>query len=247
MKNSRLWLIPLCFFVAAVALNLIGCFISEALRQTVKPALLPLLCATTLAWLLPRLGEMPDQVGHDGGLVGQNGGLVGLLVAAQLFGFAGDTLLIPDGFLFFAGGIGSFLIGHVFYITLFGGKHSFKGLKAWQWIAGIAAGAAATATLVLIIGVNGALLPPMAVYGFTLMMLIFSALCGVLRFGGCAWWTILCGALLFTFSDSLIAINTFKGLSPFMSGFGVMSTYLLAQSLLAIGSCKLILQSPRQV
>lgn len=240
MKNSRLWLIPLCFFVAAVALNLIGCFISEALRQTVKPALLPLLCATTLAWLLPRLGVMPDQVR-------QNGGLVGLLVAAQLFGFAGDTLLIPDGFLFFAGGIGSFLIGHVFYITLFGGKHSFKGLKAWQWIAGIAAGAAATATLVLIIGVNGALLPPMAVYGFTLMMLIFSALCGVLRFGGCAWWTILCGALLFTFSDSLIAINTFKGLSPFMSGFGVMSTYLLAQSLLAIGSCKLILQSPRQV
>ena len=240
MKNSRLWLIPLCFFVAAVALNLIGCFISEALRQTVKPALLPLLCATTLAWLLPRLGVMPDQVR-------QIGGLVGLLVAAQLFGFAGDTLLIPDGFLFFAGGIGSFLIGHVFYITLFGGKHSFKGLKAWQWIAGIAAGAAATATLVLIIGVNGALLPPMAVYGFTLMMLIFSALCGVLRFGGCAWWTILCGALLFTFSDSLIAINTFKGLSPFMSGFGVMSTYLLAQSLLAIGSCKLILQSPRQV
>ncbi|MBR4809498.1 MAG: lysoplasmalogenase [Bacteroidales bacterium] len=233
MKNSRLWLVPLCFFVVCCALNLTGCFISDVLKATVKPALMPLLCVTTLAWLLPRLKG--------------NTALVGLLVSAQLFGFAGDTLLIPDGFLFFAGGIGSFLVGHIFYITLFGGRHSFKGLKAWQWIAGIAAGAAATAALILIIGVNGALLPPMAVYGFTLMMLIFSALCGALRFGGCAWWTILCGALLFTFSDSLIAINTFKGLSPFMSGFGVMSTYLVAQSLLAIGSCKLILQSPRQV
>lgn len=54
------------------------------------------------------------------------------------------------------------------------------------------------------------------------------------------WWLLTAGAVLFTFSDSLIAIRTFGHLSPLMSGFGVMSTYLLAQTLLAIGSYRLI-------
>ena len=226
--KKNIWLIPLAAFVICCALNLAGCLFNETLAQTVKPALMPLLCATTLCALRQK----------------QLAPGLGLLVAAQLFGWGGDTMLIPDGFPFFAGGIGLFLLGHVCYITLFGGR-SFKGLKAWQWIAGIACGAAATAALIIIIGVNGALLAPMAVYGFTLMMLIFSTLCGALRFGGCAWWILLCGAVLFTFSDSLIAINTFKGLSHFMARFGVMSTYLLAQSLLAIGSYKLLTQESK--
>ena len=227
MKNSRLWLIPLCFLLVCCALNLAGCFVSAALKATVKPAILPLVCATSLAWLLPRLDQSKKYSG------------VGLLVCAQLLGCAGDTMLLGDGFIFFAGGIGLFLLGHICYICLFGGQ-SFKGLKAWQWIAGIAGGLAVTVALVVGIGVNGALLPPMGIYAFTLSMLIFSTLAGALRFGGYTWWVLACGALLFTFSDSLIAINTFKGVSDFVSGFGVMSTYIIAQCLLAIGGCRLL-------
>ncbi len=137
-----------------------------------------------------------------------------------------------------SGGIGLFLLGHVCYISLFGG-FSFKGLKPWQWIAGIAGAIAASVTLALVIGVNGVMLAPMGIYALALMMLIFSGLTGVLRIGGATWWIILCGALLFTFSDSLIAVRNFGTLSPFMSGFGVMSTYLAAQSLLAIGGVRL--------
>lgn len=229
MKNSRLWLVPLCFFIVCCALNLIGSFISPVLKSTVKPALMPLLCVTTFCWLLPRLG-MTDQVGHNGSV---------LLVSAQLLGFAGDTLLIPDGFVFFAGGIAMFLFGHVCYISLFGGR-SFKGLKPWQWVVGLVSAVAVTVILLVAIGVKGTMLAPMGIYALALSMLIFSTLAGALRFGGCTWWTLACGALLFTFSDSLIAINTFHGVSPFLSGFGVMSTYLLAQSLLAIGACRLL-------
>ena len=226
MRKLKLWIIPAAFFVVCCALNLIGCLSEGDLERVVKPALMLLLCITTLAYLLGR-GVAP-------------GRQAALLMTAQLFGFAGDTMLIGKGFAFFAGGIALFLIGHIFYISLFGG-FSWKGLKPWQWVAAIAGAIAAAAALALIIGVNGVMLAPMGIYALALMMLIFSGLAGVLRFGGATWWIILCGALLFTFSDSLIAVRNFGTLSPFMSGFGVMSTYLLAQTLLAVGGIRLSL------
>ena len=226
MNKSRVWLIPAAFFLVCCVLNLYGCLTDGSVEQIVKPSLMTLLCATTLAYLYGRTGAS----GTD----------VALLVTAQLFGFAGDTMLLGSGFIFFAGGIGFFLIGHVFYITLFG-RTSLKGLKGWQWAAGIVGALACAAALAFGIGVNGVMLAPMGIYALALMMLIFSTLMGVIRKGGCTWWILLCGALLFTFSDSLIAVRNFGNLSPFMSGFGVMSTYLLAQSLLAIGGVRLIL------
>ncbi|MBQ9463571.1 MAG: lysoplasmalogenase [Bacteroidales bacterium] len=232
MNKNRIWYIPAAFFAVCCILNLTGCldYSSNALERAVKPALMPLLCITTLAFLLQKGALLPGTA---------------LLVCGQLFGFAGDTMLMGKGFPFFAGGIGLFLTGHIFYICLFGGQ-SWKGLKPWQWAAAIAVMLGGTAALALGIGVNGVMLGPMGVYGFVLMMLIFSGLAGVLRPGAvkggsrCTWWIILCGALLFTFSDALIAVRNFGNLSPFMSGFGVMSTYLAAQTLLAVGGVRLI-------
>ena len=166
----------------------------------------------------------------------------GLLLCGQLFGFAGDTMLMGSGFVFFASGIGLFLIGHLFYITLFG-RFSLKGLKPWQWIAGIAGGIAATVAMAFIMGANGIMIIPMGIYAFVLMMLIFSAFMGVIRFGGLTWWLLLTGAILFTFSDSLIAVKTFGSISQFMDNFVIMFTYLLAQGLIALGSLRLIADS----
>ncbi|MBR5905176.1 MAG: hypothetical protein IKZ51_01815 [Bacteroidales bacterium] len=233
MKTLKLWLIPAAFYAVTCILNLYGCLTEGSIEQVVKPALLPLLCVTTLLYLLEAKAK--------------SGKMIALLVAGQLFGYAGDTMLIGKGFAFFAGGIGLFLLGHICYISLFGGI-SWKGLKPIQWIAALVCMIAATAGLILGIGVNGALLYPMGIYGFVLTMLIFSGLAGVLRpgkvsVGGRATWCIiLCGALLFTFSDALIAVRNFGELSPFMSGFVVMSTYLVAQTLLAIGGARLILR-----
>lgn len=228
MKSLRLWHISAAFFAICAALNLYGCIIESGLADTVKPALMPLLCLTTMAALAQGVGIKSREAK--------------LLACAQLFGFGGDTALIgSDAFALFAIGIGLFLVGHIFYITLFGGK-SWKGLKLWAWVVAVVVALTAVACLVKAIGISGALMAPMAVYGLMLMTLIFSTLTGALRFKTLTWWLLTAGAVMFTFSDSLIAIRTFGHLSPLMSGFGVMGTYLLAQTLLAIGSYRLISQ-----
>lgn len=229
MRKNAIWCIPCAFFLVACVLNLLGCIQGSRLDDVVKPALLPLLSATTLAYLLGR--DVPDFRP------------VGLLVAAQLFGCAGDVLLMPDGFWLFVGGIATFLVGHLFYITLFGGQ-SWKGLTLWQWAISLVVMLAIVLGLVKAIGVKGELFWPMMVYGYVLMLLIFSAFAGVLRMPrGCrtTWWILLAGALLFTFSDSCIAMGTFGVMTFPLRHFLVMSTYLAAQSLLAVGGVRLIL------
>jgi len=229
MRKTALWCIPCTFFIIASVLNFIGCILDTPLADLVKPALLPLLCATTLAYLLGR--NVKDYKG------------VALLVAAQLFGCTGDVLLIPDGFPFFASGIAAFLIGHICYIRLFGGQ-SWRGLKLWHWVVAVAVMAGVVTVLVKAIGIEGALFWPMLVYGFVLMLLIFSALAGVMRMprkNRGTWWILLAGAVLFTFSDACIAMGVFGVMTFALRHFVVMLTYLSAQALLAAGGVRLIL------
>jgi uncharacterized membrane protein YhhN len=229
MRKNAIWCIPCAFFLVACILNLLGCILGTNLDDAVKPALLPLLSATTLAYLLGR--DVPDFRP------------VGLLVAAQLFGCAGDVLLMPDGFWLFVGGIVAFLVGHLFYITLFGGQ-SWKGLTPGQWAISAVVMLAIVLGLVKAIGISGEMFWPMTVYGCVLMLLIFSAFAGVLRMPRghrATWWILLAGALLFTFSDSCIAMSTFGVMTFPLRHFLVMSTYLAAQSLLAVGGVRLIL------
>ena len=229
MRKNAVWYIPCAFFLVACVLNLIGCIQGTSLSNTVKPALLPLLSATTLAFLLGR--DVPDYR------------QVGLLVTAQLLGCAGDVLLIPNGFAFFVAGIAAFLVGHLFYMSLFGGL-SWKGLNVWQWLLSFFAMVAIVLGLVKVIGIEGPVFWPMLMYGFILMLLIFSALAGVLRMprgSRRSWWILLIGALLFAFSDSCIAMGTFGVMTFPLRHFVVMITYLAAQSLLAVGGVRLIL------
>lgn len=228
MKRNNLWLIPCAFFLVCCVLDLISCTTGDdRLECCVKPALMLTLCITSLTWLHGRQDSIVRPC------------LIPLLLCGQLFGFAGDTMLMGRGFPFFAGGIGLFLIGHIFYITLFG-KLSLKGLRPWQGIAGIAAGLAIVAAAAIIVGAHGAIVVPMGIYAMALVMLIFSTLMGVIRFGGLTWWLLLAGALLFTFSDALIGVRSFGVISPFMNGFMIMITYLAAQVLLAVGGLRLI-------
>lgn len=229
MRKNVIWCIPCTFFIIACVLNLIGCIQGTHLADAVKPALLPLLCATTLAYLLGRdiLDFRP----------------VGLLVAAQLFGCAGDVLLMPSSDVFFLTGMGAFLIGHLFYMTLFGGQ-SWRGFTVWQWGIAIVLMVPAVLGLVKVIGIKGELLWPIRIYGFALMMLIFSALAGVIRMprgSRGTWWILLLGTLLFAVSDSCLAMQTFGVITFPLRDLLVMATYLLAQSLLAVGGVRLIL------
>ena len=220
--KTTTWIIPGLFFLLAATLNICGKYAgNEALAAHVKPALLPLLALTTLA----AAGSLESKE-------------MKLLILAQLLGCTGDVFLIFSGFLPFIGGMGAFLLGHVCYITLFGGR-SWKGLGLKTWIPTLIVIGALVAGLIIVLGVEGDLLVPMIIYGTVLMLLIFSGLAGVVKEGGCAWWLILCGAVLFTFSDSLIALDTFSEEPMGWVAGTIMLTYLAAQSLLAWGAVKL--------
>lgn len=220
MKKS--WIIPACFLLIAALVNFVARFIGAApVAAMVKPALLPLLALTTVA----AAGGMESKT-------------IKLLVIAQLLGMSGDIFLISSEFIAFAIGLVCFLVGHIFYCINFGGR-SWKGLKPAQWVIAIIIMAAATAGLLIGIGVKGTFLVPFAVYGMMLMFLIWSGLAGILSMPKKATWIILTiGALLFAFSDSLIAIQTFNGPSTFLE-FLVMVTYVVAQCLLAWGGVRL--------
>lgn len=228
--KKNLYCIPAVFFGIACLLNWAGRIWEQpALASAVKPALLPLLAASVLAYAV----EHP-----------LNRKMLGLLLLAELFGFAGDTFLLSDAFPMFASGIAAFLVGHIFYMTLFGAQ-SWKGLSWKGWLAGIACVTVLVFLLVKVLKVEGALLAPMAVYGFVLLMLSFCALCGVIRCkkNRCTWWIILIGALLFAFSDSLIAAGTFGVITFALREFVIMFTYLIAQSLLAWGAVRLAVEA----
>lgn len=216
---------PIFLFIVASVVNVAAWIWGQsALAALVKPALMPLLSLSTVACALNYRVDRR---------------LLGWLVAAQLFGFLGDTLLIREGFIFFASGIGAFLIGHIFYISLFGGR-SWKGLTWKEWVLSLPFMMGGVYGLVRLLKISGDLLVPMAVYGFMLMLLIFSTLCGLIRFRHRgAWALVFLGALLFTFSDALIAAETFEVVSFPLLDATIMFTYLLAQSLLAIGGLRL--------
>ena len=111
----------------------------------------------------------------------------------------------------------------------------------WKgWVPGLVVMLGLVFGLVKLLHVSGALLPPMAVYGFVLTLLMFSTFCGLVRLEDKATWGILfAGAVLFTFSDSLIAAGTFDAFHLPLHDFVIMFTYLIAQTLLAIGAVRL--------
>ena len=221
MKKS--WIIPAVALVIAALVNFVARAIGNApVAAMVKPALLPLIALTTVA----AAGGMESRT-------------IRLLVIAQLLGCAGDIFLISSDFIAFILGLVGFLVGHIFYCINFGGQ-SWKGLKPGQWAIAIAVMAVAVAGLLLAIGVKGTFLAPFAVYGFMLMMLIFSGFAGVIRGlkNPATWWIITVGGILFALSDSLIAVQTF-GTPSVLLEFLVMVTYVIAQCLLAWGGIRL--------
>ena len=160
MRKITLWCIPGTFFLLACVLNWMGCIQGTDLADAVKPALLPLLCATSLAYLLGR-----DVVDYR---------VAGLLVAAQLFGCAGDVLLMPSSDVLFLIGMVAFLVGHLFYMTLFG-RVSWQGLRPLQWLIAVVVMGALVTALVKCIGIQGELFVPMAVLAgfFVMMVMVF--------------------------------------------------------------------------
>ncbi|GHE96090.1 hypothetical protein GCM10018785_71370 [Streptomyces longispororuber] len=177
---------------------------SEAAHTLCKPLLMPLLALYVALRRGPRL-----------------------LVAALLFGWGGDTLLLGDGDTVFLAGMGSFAVGHVCYLVLFR-RHGRAHPRARGTALAAAYGAALVTTVALLWpDLPADMRAPVAGYSLLLTAMAY----GATALGPAA----AAGGALFLLSDTLIATDVADWPQAPRPDFWIMLTYLAAQALLARG------------
>lgn len=203
------WLLP-AFLTAAAAFLVALAIDNETFRVAVKA--IPVLILTAAVWT-----HSPRTRYRE------------LIAVGLLFGAGGDLLLELDLFVF---GLGSFLIGHLFYIPAFlrderrFGPKELLPYAAWAvaLIASLADGA-------------GDMLIPGAAYIIVLGAMAWRALVRMGSVPGYSGVATAVGAALFAFSDSLIAINRFGPEIPGARWY-IITTYFVAQFLIASGAIR---------
>ncbi|MFF9342252.1 lysoplasmalogenase [Streptomyces sp. NPDC014773] len=145
-----------------------------------------------------------------------------LLIAALLLGWGGDVFLLFDADWAFLVGMGSFALGHVCYLTLFGRRRTSPALGALYALA-------LTGTVVALWSdLPADLRIPVAGYSLLLTAMAYRASSlGVLAGTGGA---------LFLLSDTLIATGIADWPQLPAPDFWVMLTYIAAQYLLTTGA-----------
>jgi uncharacterized membrane protein YhhN len=153
------------------------------------------------------------------------------LLAALLFGWGGDILLLSDAEPAFLGGMGSFAAGHVCYLVLFGrygSRHAVPRARAGLLALGY--GTALVATVALLWpDLPADLRVPVAGYSVLLTAMAYRAATRLGLFAGL-------GGALFLLSDMLIATGVADWPQLPRPDFWIMLTYIAAQALLAGGT-----------
>ena len=162
-----------------------------------------------------------------------------LIFFALLFSMAGDVFLMPyyDIFIF---GLSSFLIAHIFYIVAFlKGNKLIEGIKNNIFFVIFLI----LAYIPLIFVLVGSMLKSNTGMVMIVAVVIYASVITVMVLTTMAMYgnepslqskLMMIGAILFMFSDSVIAINKFMVEIPY-SGLWIMTTYTLAQWLITIG------------
>ncbi|MGW8986082.1 lysoplasmalogenase [Streptomyces parvus] len=192
-------------FLLVAAADLAGLLAgAETVHLVAKPLLMPLLAGYAALRGAPRL-----------------------LVAALLFGWGGDVFLLADDDLAFLVGMGSFAVGHVCYLTLFG-----RGEGRGRAPAPLVTGAGYAVVLVVFLVLIWPDLPAdlrIPLTGYSLLLTAMAWRAGV--FGPYA----AAGGALFLLSDALIATGIAEWPQAPAPDFWVMLTYIAAQALLTLG------------
>ncbi|MGW3330129.1 lysoplasmalogenase [Streptomyces rubiginosohelvolus] len=192
-------------FLLVAAADLAGLLAgAETVHLVAKPLLMPLLAGYAALRGAPRL-----------------------LVAALLFGCGGDVFLLADNDLAFLVGMGSFAVGHVCYLTLFG-----WGEGRGRAPAPLVTGAGYAVVLVVFLVLIWPDLPAdlrIPLTGYSLLLTAMAWRAGV--FGPYA----AVGGALFLLSDALIATGIAEWPQAPAPDFWVMLTYIAAQALLTLG------------
>lgn len=162
-----------------------------------------------------------------------------LILAALFFSWAGDVFLqlVYLNEFFFMLGLVSFLIAHIFYIIAFIDPRQKKTLIRRKPVLAIP-------FLVYGISLMWYLYPdleemafPVLIYATVILFMTIIALNRYNNVNRKSFQLVFIGAILFTLSDSLIAIDKFS--NPFeASRFLIMSLYITAQFLIVQGCLK---------
>lgn len=151
-----------------------------------------------------------------------------LILAGLFFSLAGDVFLMLPQDRFIAGLI-SFLVAHLFYIAAFVSSAGFQ-MTAWPLGAYLLYGAL---MLLLLWPHLGALRLPVLVYMAVILVMGWQGLERGLFLNTQGAWLAAAGAAFFVASDSLLALDRFRGQFPAATAL-VMITYWTAQTLLAL-------------
>ncbi|MER7476778.1 lysoplasmalogenase [Streptomyces sp. NPDC126510] len=206
MNPSRLLLAA---FGLAAAVDLVCLATGADAGHTVaKPLLMPLLAL----WAALRKAPRP-------------------LLAALLFGWGGDVLLLSDAEPAFLAGMASFAAGHVCYLVLFttyGSRNAVPRARAGVLALGYAAALVTTVAL-LRPDLPADLRLPVAGYSLLLTAMAYRSAIRLGLFAGL-------GGALFLLSDTLIATGVAGWPQPPAPDFWIMLTYIAAQALLTAGT-----------
>lgn len=173
-----------------------------------------------------------------------------LILLGFVFSFSGDVNLMLQSLnqeLFFLFGLVSFLITHVFYIIAFmvQGKRSDKKslLKQHPYLV-LPVLAAYGALLWFLLPSLGDMTVPVIIYASVITLMVLAALYRGGKVSSRSFWLVLGGAMLFMFSDSVIALSKFTAdrfpidadTMATGSRFIIMLTYTTSQYLIAEGT-----------
>lgn len=168
-----------------------------------------------------------------------------ILLLALLFSWIGDVLLLFDKMdpVFFMGGLLGFLAAHVTYIVYFNRIRSNRSSFLKKRPVMLLAVMVYVFELLYILWPDlGGMRIPVLVYALVIGTMLSFALWQYGKLDEGIAVLFIAGAAFFVLSDTLLAINKFKRELPF-AGILIMSTYLLAQYLLARGSARHLRQS----
>jgi uncharacterized membrane protein YhhN len=209
----------LIIFFIILAVHILGeWFEIVKLRYFTKPFLVPLLILFYIFSIIP---GVPNWI----------------FIIGLIFGFLGDVfLMIGREEKWFMYGLGSFLIGHIFYIITFAFSISILSFPWWGFFLIIPEILAVVFVFFKIKGKMGEIQIPTMIYMVTIFIMgLFAVLrLSTFDFINLSFLLPWLGSVLFIISDGLIAINKFDKNIPH-DRFWVMITYGLAQFLITEG------------
>jgi len=162
-----------------------------------------------------------------------------LVILAFFFSWAGDLLLMFGwkNEMFFFAGVGGFFLSQITYIQVFRKYSVSEGKKIFArkpiWILPFAI-YLVSIYLYVYPHLEGIMKPVVALYACSLIGMCAAAFNRIGLVNSSSFQILFIGAIFFVISDSLLAINKFANPIP-ISGFLVMSTYMLAQYLIMLG------------